>query len=237
MESEEDIIYHNTYTILALPAYISLYNSPSMVELIGYIAYINNIVKYNDNIHILIPFQSSDSSINGPFDNFKKAIESGLDKKYLYKIHYLFVNNEYNNIYELYSNILNTHKVNGVIFIFTNNSLSLLNSETLSNETSIVNYYNKLFCNWLELDTNTNTVITYTKNNDILKDKENKVVVSSSGICGIYLTDAKNIFKKYEDFSFKAKVFDNLFLFNYLIINILLNSYIIDNKKVKIIVA
>lgn len=235
MEKEE-------YTILAIPAYLSLYSSPSMVELIGYIAYINNLVKYNDNIYVYIPFQSTDSTINGPFDNFKKTIESGLDKKFLCRIRYLFVNNEYNSIYELYLSILDTYKnicnsINGVVFVFTNNSLSLINSEVLSNEASIVNYYNTLFCNWLELDSNTNIVVSHIKNNNIIKDKEDKIVVSSSGICGIYLTDTKNIFKKYEDLALKAKVFDNLFLFNYLIINILLNSYIIDNKKVKIIVV
>lgn len=236
MENEE-------YTILALPAYLSLYSSPSMVELIGYIAYINSIVKYNDNIYVYIPFQSTDSTINGPFDNFKKTIESGLDNKYLSRIRYLFVNNEYNNIYELYLSILDTYKntynnsINGVVFVFTNNSLSLINSEVLSNESSIVNYYNTLFCNWLELDSNTNTVVSYIKNNNIIKDKEDKIIVSSSGICGVYLTDTKNVFKKYEDLTFKAKVFDNLFLFNYLIINKFLNSYLINNKKVKIIVA
>lgn len=235
MENEE-------YTILAIPAYLSLYSSPSMVELIGYIAYINSIVKYNDNIYVYIPFQSTDSSINGPFDNFKKTIESGLDKKYLSRIRYLFVNNGYNNIYELYLSILDNYKntcntINGVVFVFTNNSLSLINSGVLSNEAAIITYYNTLFCNWLELDSNTNTVVSYIKNNGIIKDKEDKIVVSSSGICGIYLADIKNIFKKYEGFAFKAKVFDNLFLFNYLIINKLLDKYLVDYKKVKIIVA
>lgn len=235
MEKEE-------YTILAIPAYLSLYSSPSMVELIGYIAYINSLIKYNDNIYVYIPFQSTDSTINGPFDNFKKTIESGLDKKYLCRIRYLFVNNEYNNIYELYLSILGTYKnicnsINGVVFVFTNNSLSLINSEVLSNEASIVDYYNTLFCNWLELDPNTNTVVSHIKNNNIIKDKEDKIVVSSSGICGVYLTDTKNIFKKYEDLTFKAKVFDNLFLFNYLIINKLLDNYLVNDKKVKIIVA
>lgn len=235
MEKEE-------YNILAIPAYLSLYSSPSMVELIGYIAYINSLVKYNDNIYVYIPFQSTDSTINGPFDNFKKTIESGLDKKYLCRIHYLFVNNEYNNIYELYLSILDTYKntynsINGVVFVFTNNSLSLINSEVLSNEATIINYYNTLFCDWLELDPNTTTVVSYIKNNNIIKDKEDKIVVSSSGICGVYLTDTKNIFKKYEDLTFKAKVFDNLFLFNYLIINKLLDNFIVNDKKVKIIVA
>ena len=235
MEKEE-------YHILAIPAYLSLYSSPSMVELIGYIAYINSLVKYNDNIYVYIPFQSTDSTINGPFDNFKKTIESGLDKKYLCRIHYLFVNNEYNNIYELYLSILDTYKntynsINGVVFVFTNNSLSLINSEVLSNEATIINYYNTLFCDWLELDPNTTTVVSYIKNNNIIKDKEDKIVVSSSGICGVYLTDTKNIFKKYEDLTFKAKVFDNLFLFNYLIINKLLDNFIVNDKKVKIIVA